>query len=319
MSVLVTGAAGFIGFHVARALLARGDEVVGLDNLNDYYDVNLKRARLAALRAHRGFAFFELDVGDRGGVFALADRRKDLRSIIHLAAQAGVRHSLTDPYAYVSANVMGTLVMLEAARRIDGLTGIVYASSSSVYGGNAKQPSSVDDRVDRPVSLYAATKRSSELVAHTYAHLHGLAATGLRFFTVYGPWGRPDMAAYLFTRAIIGGEPLKIFNYGRMARDFTYIDDIVAGTLAAHDRLGDGHRLYNLGNNRPERLLDFVAVLERLLGRTANKQLLPMQPGDVAESCADIEASRRDLGFEPRTTIEAGLARFVEWYKGYHN
>ena len=319
MSVLVTGAAGFIGFHVAKALLERGDRVVGIDNLNDYYEVSLKQARLARLGAYPGFAFLKLDVADRDGVFAAVAAGKGVRSIIHLAAQAGVRHSLTHPFTYVDANVTGTLVMLEAARRTEGLQGIVYASSSSVYGGNTKQPFSVEDRVERPVSLYAATKRSCELMAHAYAHLYGFPATGLRFFTVYGPWGRPDMAAYLFTRAILAGEPIKVFNHGRMARDFTYIDDIVAGTLAAHDRLAPGHRLYNLGNHRPEKLLDFIAVIERLLGREARKELLPMQPGDVPESYADIEASRRDLGFEPKTTIEVGLARFVEWYRDYHS
>jgi UDP-glucuronate 4-epimerase len=321
MSILLTGAAGFIGFHVAKALLERGDRVVGLDNLNDYYDVRLKEARLAQLSAYPGFVFAKLDVGDRDGVFALIERHRELRSIIHLAAQAGVRYSLENPYAYVDANVMGTLVMLEAARRIDGLTAITYASSSSVYGANRKQPFSIEDPVDEPVSLYAATKRSCELLARSYSHLYGLSATGLRFFTVYGPWGRPDMAAYLFTRAILAGQPIKVFNEGRMARDFTYIDDIVAGTIAAHDRAptdGAADRIYNLGNHRPERLLDFIAVLERLLGRTARKELLPMQPGDVPESFADIEASRRDLGFEPQTTIEVGLARFVEWYKQYH-
>jgi UDP-glucuronate 4-epimerase len=323
MSILVTGAAGFIGFHVATALLARGERVVGLDNLNEYYDVRLKEARLARLRAFPSFEFAKLDVADRDGVFTAVERHKDLRSIIHLAAQAGVRYSLENPYAYVDANVTGTLVIMEAARRIEHLTAITYASSSSVYGANRKQPFSVDDRVDQPVSLYAATKRSCELIAHTYGHLYGLPATGLRFFTVYGPWGRPDMAAFLFTRAILAGEPIKVFNQGRMARDFTYIDDIVTGTIAAHDRPptaaeGDPHRIYNLGNHRPENLLDFIAVLERELGRTAEKQFLPLQPGDVPESFADIEASRRDLGFEPKTTIEVGLARFVEWYKQYY-
>src|SRR5215831_10340784 len=323
MSILLTGAAGFIGFHVAKALLERGEKVVGIDNLNDYYDVRLKEARLALLRAYPGFAFAKLDVADRDGVFALLEHQKELRSIIHLAAQAGVRYSLENPYAYVDANVIGTLVMLEAARRIDGLTAITYASSSSVYGANRKQPFAVEDRVDEPVSLYAATKRSCELMAHTFSHLYGLPATGLRYFTVYGPWGRPDMAAYLFTRAILAGEPIKVFNEGRMARDFTYIDDIVAGTIAAHDRPpadaeGPPHRIYNLGNNRPEQLLDFIQVLERELGRAARKELLPLQPGDVPKSFADIEASRRDLGFEPRTTIEIGLAQFVEWYKQYH-
>jgi UDP-glucuronate 4-epimerase len=320
MSILITGPAGFIGFHVAKTLLDRGDRVVGIDNLNDYYDVRLKEARLALLSAYPGFVFAELDVADRDGVFALVERHKDLRSIVHLAAQAGVRYSLENPYAYIDSNVMGTLVMLEAARRIDGLTAITYASSSSVYGANQKQPFSVEDRVDDPVSLYAATKRSCELLARAYSRLYGLPMTGLRFFTVYGPWGRPDMAAYLFTRAILSDQPIRVFNEGRMARDFTYIDDIVAGTLAAHDRApANGvHRIYNLGNHHPEQLLDFIAVLERLLGRTATKEFLPLQPGDVPESFADIEASRRDLGFDPQTTIEVGLARFVEWYRQYH-
>ncbi len=323
MSILLTGVAGFIGFHVAKTLLDRGDRVIGIDNLNDYYDVRLKKARLAELLSFREFSFAQLDVANRDGVFALVDQHKELRSIIHLAAQAGVRYSLENPYAYIDANVTGTLVMLDAARRIDQLTAITYASSSSVYGANRKQPFSVEDRVDQPVSLYAATKRSCELIAHAYAHLYALPATGLRFFTVYGPWGRPDMAAYLFTRAILAGEPIKVFNQGRMARDFTYIDDIVAGTVAAHDRPpaalgGVSHRIYNLGNHRPEKLLDFIAVIERALGRTANKELMPLQPGDAPESFADIEASRRDLGFEPKTTIEVGLARFVEWYKFYH-
>jgi UDP-glucuronate 4-epimerase len=321
MSILLTGAAGFIGFHVAKALLDRGERVVGIDNVNDYYDVRLKEARLDRLRIYPGFDFIKLDVADRDGILALVEGQRDLRSIIHLAAQAGVRYSLENPYAYVDANVMGTLVMFEAARRIDGLTGITYASSSSVYGANRRQPFGVDDRVDEPVSLYAATKRSCELLAHAYSHLYGLPATGLRFFTVYGPWGRPDMAAYLFTSAILAGQPIKVFNNGKMARDFTYIDDIVAGTIAAHDRPpADGlrHRIYNLGNHRPEKLLDFIAVIERALGRTAQKQLLPLQPGDVPESFADITASRRNLGFDPKTTIEVGLARFVEWYKEYH-
>src|SRR5216683_4084566 len=321
MSILLTGAAGFIGFHVAKALLERGDRVLGIDNLNEYYDVALKEARLAELRRFSGFSFAKLDVADRDGILAVVKRHKDLRGIIHLAAQAGVRYSLENPYAYIDANVTGTLVMLEAARRIDRLTAITYASSSSVYGANKKQPCSVEDRVDQPVSLYAATKRSCELLAHTYSHLYDLPATGLRFFTVYGPWGRPDMAAYLFTSAILAGRPIKVFNHGRMASDFTYIDDIVAGTIAAHDRPpADGvrHRIYNLGNHRPEKLLDFIAVIERALGRTAKKELLPLQPGDVPESFADITASRRDLGYDPKTTIEVGLARFIEWYKEYH-
>jgi UDP-glucuronate 4-epimerase len=326
MSILVTGAAGFIGFHVAKVLLERGDQVVGIDNLNDYYDVRLKQARLAELAAFPGFVFAKVDVADRDSVFALVERHKELTGIVHLAAQAGVRYSLENPYAYIDANVMGTLVMLEAARHIKPLTAITYASSSSVYGANRKQPFSVDDPVNQPVSLYGATKRSCELIARSYSHLYGFPATGLRFFTVYGPWGRPDMAAYLFTKAILAGEPIKVFNEGHMARDFTYIDDIVAGTIAAHDRTsateaaGDGvpHRIYNLGNHRPEKLLDFIAVLERALGRTAKKELLPLQLGDVPESFADIESARRDLGFAPKTTIEEGIARFVTWYKRYH-
>ncbi|MGH7059686.1 MAG: NAD-dependent epimerase/dehydratase family protein [Stellaceae bacterium] len=327
MSILLTGSAGFIGFHTAKVLLDRGDRVIGIDNLNDYYDVRLKEARLAELRAYPGFEFARLDVADRDGVFALVAAHPELRGIIHLAAQAGVRYSLENPFSYIDANVMGTLVMLEAARRIENLTAIAYASSSSVYGGNTKQPFSVADPVEQPVSLYAATKRSCELIARSYSHLYRLPATGLRFFTVYGPWGRPDMAAYLFTRAILAGEPIKVFNYGRMARDFTYIDDIVAGTIAAYDRApaaaadpgGARHRIYNLGNHRSENLLDFIAVIERAVGRTAQKELLPLQPGDVAESFADIEDSRRDLGFEPKTSIEIGLPRFVHWYKRYYN
>ena len=323
MSIVVTGAAGFIGFHAAKALLERGDRVIGIDDLNAYYEVGLKEARLHRLRAYSGFRFVRLDIADRDQVFAVIERDPDITGIIHLAGQAGVRHSLADPYAYVNANVMGTLVMLEAARRIERLTGITYASSSSVYGANEKPPYDVEDRVDRPVSLYGATKRSCELTAYAYSRLYGLPATGLRFFTVYGPWGRPDMAAYRFTRAILAGQPIEVFNEGHMARDFTYIDDVVEGTIAAHDRPpaprdGVRHRLYNLGNHRPENLLDFITALERALGRQAKKTLLPMQPGDVPETFADIEVSRRDLGFAPKTRIEDGLARFVAWYKAYH-
>jgi len=326
MSTLVTGAAGFIGFHVARALLERGDRVVGIDNLNDYYDVRLKEARLDELAEFAGFTFVKLDIADRDGISAVLRAHRDLSGIIHLAAQAGVRYSLENPYAYIDANVMGTIVMLEAARRLDRLDAFTYASSSSVYGANKKQPFSVDDPVEQPVSLYAATKRSCELIARSYSHLYRLPATGLRFFTAYGPWGRPDMAAWLFTKAILAGEPIKVFNEGHMARDFTYIDDIVAGTIAAHDRapaagaVGDEvpHRIYNLGNHRPERLLDFIAILERALGHTAIKELLPLQPGDVPESFADIETARRDLGFEPKISIEEGIGRFVQWYKRYH-
>jgi UDP-glucuronate 4-epimerase len=326
MSILVTGVAGFIGFHTARALLERGDRVIGIDSVNDYYDVRLKEARLAELVVLPNFFFAKLDIADREGVFGLVAANRDLTGVIHLAAQAGVRHSLEDPYSYVESNIMGTVVILEAARRIDRLSALTYASSSSVYGANRKQPFSTDDPVNKPASLYAASKRSCELIAHSYSHLYGLPATALRYFTAYGPWGRPDMAAWLFTKAILAGQPVKVFNEGRMARDFTYIDDIVAGTIAAHDRppvaagveSAVAHRVYNLGSHKPEKLLDFIAVIERALGRIAKKELLPMQPGDVAESFADIETAHRDLGFEPKTSTEEGIARFIAWYKHYH-
>ena len=326
MSILVTGVAGFIGFHTTRALLERGDRVIGVDNVNDYYDTRLKEARLAELRGNPGFVFAKLDIGDHDALFALVAANKDLTGIIHLAAQAGVRHSLANPYSYIDSNIMGTVVILEAARRIERLTGVTYASSSSVYGANKKQPFSVDDPVTKPVSLYAASKRSCELIARSYSHLYGLPATGLRYFTAYGPWGRPDMAAWLFTEAILADRPIKVFNQGRMARDFTYIDDIVAGTVAAHDRppaAGSAeddaaHRVYNLGNHKPEKLLDFIAVIEQALDRTAKMEMLPMQPGDVAESFADIDSARRDLGFEPTISVEEGIARFVNWFKHYH-
>jgi len=321
MTVIVTGTAGFIGFHVAKALLARGDKVCGIDIVNDYYSVALKRARLAQLAKFPGFENCEADVADADAMGAIATRHADATGIIHLAAQAGVRYSLVNPYAYVRSNVMGQVVMLEMARRLKRLHRFVYASSSSVYGANKKQPFSIDDRVDDPMSLYAATKRSCELSAMSYSRLFGVAGVGLRFFTVYGPWGRPDMAAYLFADAITAGRPIQVFNEGRMARDFTYIDDIVAGTVAALDSKLTGeppHRLYNLGNNHPEPLLRFIGVLEQALGRVAEKQLLPMQPGDVPESFADIEAARRDLGFAPTTPIEVGIPNFVRWYKDYN-
>ena len=319
MRVLVTGVAGFIGFHLAKRLLARGDQVVGLDNLNDYYDVTLKEARLAQVKGQPGFRFHKLDLADRDGIPRLF-KEHEPEVVVNLAAQAGVRYSQHNPHAYIESNLLGFTNILEGCRHF-GVKHLVFASSSSVYGANTKMPFSVHDNVDHPVSLYGASKKANELMAHTYSHLYGLPATGLRFFTAYGPWGRPDMAAYLFTDAILGGRPIKVFNHGKMARDFTYIDDIVAGTIAAYDRPppeGVRHRIYNLGNHRPEKLLDFIAVIERALGRTAQKELLPLQPGDVPESFADIEASRRDLGFDPKTTIEVGLARFVEWYKQYH-
>jgi len=322
MSILVTGAAGFIGFNVAKALLERGEQVLGIDNLNNYYDVRLKEARLAQLLASPGFAFTKLDVADREGVLAMVESDRDVRSIIHLAGQAGVRYSLENPYTYIDSNVTGTLTVLEAARRIENLNAITYASSSSVYGANRKQPFSVDDRVDQPVSLYAATKRSCELIAHTYSHLHGLPATGLRFFTVYGPWGRPDMAAFLFTRAILAGEPIKVFNEGRMARDFTYIDDIVAGTIAAHDHPPAAaervpHRIYNLGNHRPVDLERFIALIELAAGRKATRVNKPMQPGDMPETSAAVYRAQAALGFNPTTTIEQGMPKVVAWCREY--
>jgi UDP-glucuronate 4-epimerase len=320
-TILVTGAAGFIGSNVARALLARGDAVVGIDNLNDYYDVSLKQARLDRLTAQKNFRFRQLDVSDRDGILKLAAEFPDISGIVHLAAQAGVRHSLTDPYIYVTSNVMGQVVMFELAKTLKGLKHFVYASSSSVYGGNTKLPFSVDDPVTAPNSLYAATKRADELIGHTYAHLFGIASTGLRFFTVYGPWGRPDMAAFIFTRAIIAGEPIRVFNRGEMWRDFTFIDDIVNGVVRTLDRPATGvppHTVYNLGNHKSEKLTDFIALIESALGRKAIVQLEPMQPGDVPATYADIEASRRDLGFEPTTPISAGIPRFIEWYKDYY-
>jgi UDP-glucuronate 4-epimerase len=320
-TILVTGAAGFIGSSVAHALLARGDSVIGIDNLNNYYDVALKQARLSRLTGQAGFTFRKLDVSDKDGVLALAKDFPGIDGVIHLAAQAGVRHSLIDPYSYVTSNVMGQMVMLELARRLKGLKHFVYASSSSVYGGNTKTPFSVDDPVEKPVSLYAATKRTDELFGHTYAHLFAIPMTGLRFFTVYGPWGRPDMAAYLFTRAIIAGEPIKVFNRGEMWRDFTYIDDIVNGVVRALDRPATGTppvRLYNLGNNKVEKLTDYIAAIERALQRKAVMRMEPMQPGDVPMTSADIEASRRDLGYEPTTPISVGIPKFVDWYKDHH-
>jgi UDP-glucuronate 4-epimerase len=318
--ILVTGAAGFIGYHVCLALLARGEEVLGIDNLNSYYSPSLKESRLALLTRHNGFAFRPLDISNPDAVLALASET-DISAIVHLAAQAGVRYSIENPFAYVQANVMGQVAMLELARRLEGLDHFVYASSSSVYGANTKVPFDIADDVGRPQSLYAATKRADELIAQTYAHLYGVACTGLRFFTVYGPWGRPDMAYYSFTRDIIEGRPIRIFNHGEMWRDFTYIDDIVNGVVRALDRPPRGtppHALYNLGNCRPQKLTDFVAILERNIGLKARLLLEPMQPGDVTHTFADIENSRRDLGFEPLTPIEAGLQNFVDWYRGYH-
>jgi UDP-glucuronate 4-epimerase len=325
MTVMVTGAAGFIGYHTAAALLARGDDVVGIDNLNPYYDVRLKEARLARLTAQPGFSFHRLDIADRSAVEAVFARHPAVTGIVHLAAQAGVRHSLVDPYAYVQSNLMGQVVMLEGARRLGQLAHFVYASSSSVYGANRKLPFAIEDRTDQPVSLYGATKKADELIAQSYCHLFRLPSTGLRFFTVYGPWGRPDMAYYLFTRAILAGEPIRLFNAGEMRRDFTYVDDIVQGVIAALDKPPpDGgpdqppHRVYNLGNHRAEELRDFIATIERATNAKARIIEEPMQPGDVRETLADITASERDLGFHPRTAIAVGVPNFVAWYRSYH-
>ncbi len=319
--ILVTGAAGFIGSQVAKALLARGEAVLGIDNINDYYDVALKQARLASLQADKAFTFRKLDISVSDAMLALAKEFPGITGIVHLAAQPGVRYSLINPYAYVQANVMGHLVMLELARALPALKHFVYASSSSVYGGNTKMPFSVDDPVEQPNSLYAATKRADELFGHTYAHLYGIPSTGLRFFTVYGPWGRPDMAPMIFARAINAGEPIKVFNRGEMWRDFTYIDDIVDGVLRALDRPASGsppHKLYNLGNHKSEKLTDFIAAIEQALQKKAIIQLEPMQPGDVPATYADIEASRRDLGFAPVTPMSVGIPKFIDWYRDFY-
>jgi UDP-glucuronate 4-epimerase len=325
MTVLVTGAAGFIGFHVARALLDRGESVVGLDNLDPYYDVSLKEARLGLLEGQTGFAFKRIDITDVAAMDAMVAERSDITHAVHLAAQAGVRYSLENPYAYIKANVEGHLVVLEALRKLPRFEHLVFASSSSVYGGNEKLPFSVADSVDNPLSLYAATKKSTELISRAYSYLHGFPQTGHRFFTVYGPWGRPDMAAFLFARKIVAGEPVPVFNHGDMRRDFTYIDDVTEGVLASLDRPPAGEagappfRLYNLGNHRSEPLTRFIAILEEALGRKAKLEKLPMQPGDVRETYADITESERDFGFRPTTTIDAGLPRFVDWYRDFYD
>jgi len=313
---LVTGAAGFIGFHVSYALLSRGDRVVGVDNVNDYYDVSLKEARLALLLGkHARFSFHRIDLADQTALTEVFTRHS-IEVVCHLAAQAGVRYSLLNPFAYQKSNVEGFLYLIHLAKEHKVMK-FVYASSSSVYGNNKKVPFSVKDNVDHPISLYAATKKANELMAYTYSHLYGLPCTGLRFFTVYGPWGRPDMALFLFTRAILRNEPIKVFNHGRMKRDFTYIDDIVRGVLASLDRPVP-YAIYNLGNSRAEDLLAFIACIEKTLGKKAERLLLPMQPGDVAETWADIAESTQDLGFQPTTMIEEGIERFVAWYRSYY-
>ena len=325
MTVLVTGAAGFIGYHTALRLLSQGKQVVGIDNMNPYYSPTLKDGRLRGLLEHQNFTFHQIDIADRIAMDEAVAGLK-LTSIIHLAAQAGVRHSLKNPFAYVEANLVGHMVILEIARHQDNLEHLIYASSSSVYGSNSKIPFSEDDPVDRPVSLYAATKKSDELISRSYSHLYGIPQTGLRFFTVYGPWGRPDMALWLFTEAILAGRPIRVFNHGDMRRDFTYVDDIVTGVLAARDRppktdaaSGTPHRIYNIGNNHPEQLLRFIEVIENSLGKKAERILEPMQPGDVKETYADLTAIRQDLGFQPTTTIDDGIPRFTSWYRDYHN
>lgn len=333
MKVLVTGAAGFIGFHLCRYLLARGDEVLGVDDLNDYYDVSLKQARLAGLTAEPGFSFVEMNIADREAMATLFEQH-DFTRVVHLAAQAGVRYSLENPHAYVDSNLVGFVNVLEGCRR-RAVEHLVFASSSSVYGANESMPFRVSDNVDHPVSLYAATKKANELMAHSYSHLYGLPVTGLRFFTVYGPWGRPDMSPFLFIRAILEGRPLKIFNYGRHRRDFTYIDDIVEGVVRCLDRpaspdlawsgltpnCGSSRapwRIYNIGNGQPVELLTYVELLEKALGRTAVKEFLPMQAGDVEHTYADIGALVEAVGYAPSTPIELGVERLVHWYRRFY-
>lgn len=333
MKILLTGAAGFIGMTTALRLLARGDEVIGLDNLNDYYDVTLKENRLKRLMPHAGFRFVKMDVADRSGMARLFAAEKFDR-VIHLAAQAGVRYSLQNPHAYIDSNIVGFMNILEGCRQTQ-VQHLIYASSSSVYGGNTKMPFSEHDSVDHPVSLYAATKKANELMAHTYSHLYGLPTTGLRFFTVYGPWGRPDMALFLFTKAILDGHPIDVFNYGRMQRDFTFVDDIVEGVVRVVDRIATAnpaydavqadpatsnvpYRVFNIGNNMPVPLLDFIGCIEEALGKKAEKKLLPLQDGDVPDTYANTDALNEWVGFVPGTSIEQGINRFVAWYRDYY-
>ena len=321
MTILVTGAAGFIGYHVAEALLARGERVVGVDNLNDYYDVRLKQARLARLEDKPGFRFCRADIADRESIHGLVRGEPSIDAIVHLAAQAGVRHSLVDPYAYVQTNVMGHLVVLEAARLLPRLRHLVYASSSSVYGANRTLPFGEADRVETPLSMYAATKLADELMSHAYAHLHGLAQTGLRFFTVYGPWGRPDMAYYSFAKAIMAGEPITLYDGGTLRRDFTYIDDIVAGVVGCLDHPPDGSppvRLLNIGNHRSELVSTLVQLLESALGRRAIVRDAPRPLADVEETFASVEAIAALTGFAPRTSLAEGIPRFAAWFKGWN-
>jgi UDP-glucuronate 4-epimerase len=331
MKFLVTGAAGFIGFYVAKRLLTLGHQVVGIDNLNDYYDVQLKHDRLAQLTGDAGFTFVQLNLADREGIAALFNREQFQR-VIHLGAQAGVRYSLENPMAYADSNVIGTLTILEGCRQHE-VEHLVYASSSSVYGMNAKMPFATSDRVDHPVSLYAATKKANELMAHTYSHLYGTPTTGLRFFTVYGPWGRPDMAMHLFTKAIIDGQLIKVFNHGQMQRDFTYIDDIVEGIIRIQDKppmankawsgadaseSSAPYKIFNIGNNQPVKLMTFIEAIEKAVGKEAIKQYFPMQDGDVPATYADIDDLQQAVNFKPSTPIAQGVAQFVNWYKAYY-
>ncbi len=316
MRTLVTGAAGFVGYHVALRLLAEGERVVGVDNLNAYYDPRLKHARLARLRAHSNFEFAHVDIANRPALEELFDR-EEWRLVIHLAAQPGVRHSIEHPHACTAANVTGFVHVLEGCRQAR-VPHLIYASSSSVYGGNAKTPFAVSDRADSPVSLYAATKRANELMAHCYTHLFGVPTTGLRFFTVYGPWGRPDMAPFKFARAIARGERIEVYNYGRMQRDFTYIDDVVEGVFRVANREPDGYRLFNVGNNRPVCLMEFIGALEHAFGRRAAKRFLPLQPGDVVSTHADVEDFCRFTAFRPSTPLTTGVERFVAWYREFY-
>ncbi len=325
MKVLVTGAAGFIGHTVVLELLKRGDSVIGVDNMNNYYDVSLKEARLARLAGNKNFVFSRTNIANREAMNTLATAHTDISHIVHLAAQAGVRYSLEHPFAYVEANIVGQLVILEICRELRDFKHLVYASSSSVYGGNKKVPFAVEDRTDTPVSLYAATKRADELMGHCYSHLFHIPSTGLRFFTVYGPWGRPDMAAYLFTKAILEDRPIKVFNNGNMQRDFTYIDDIVTGVLACLDHppkvaVNDDvpHAVYNIGNNNPEPLMRFIETLETAIGKKAEKKFLPMQAGDVQATFADISPMQKNFGFKPTTPIDVGIPKFVNWYRQFH-
>lgn len=322
MTTLITGAAGFIGFHTATQLLKRGEKVIGIDNLNDYYPVGLKKARLEQLADHSGFEFHLADIAEPSEInTALAGKK--VKRILHLAAQAGVRYSIENPASYVRSNLVGHANMLEYARHLDTLEHMAYASSSSVYGGRTDLPFLESDRCDKPVSLYAATKKSGELMSHTYSHLYNIPLTGLRFFTVYGPWGRPDMAYWTFTRDIIEGKTIKVFNNGDMLRDFTYIDDIVSGVIAILDKghvreLDVPHFVYNIGNNSPERLEDFISILEELLGKKAIRENLPMQPGDVPATYADISNIVKDYGFQPTTDLKTGLKNYINWYRGYN-